>query len=169
MQNAYWEAVLLKRKKYGIAQLALLVWIAVFSAAAMVFPGCPALRWLQPFSTAVPFVQLWIPEPRWIFALAVLIPFAGRILLARKKEAGRWVIFGVQWLTMALNTVVAALHLMNEAGFLGTAMTHIQILFGNGVHTMFGEIAGLWLVGLAYPVAVIVLTSRWIPRLPRDR
>lgn len=145
------------RKKFGTALLCLLLLLFVFTVCAAALPDSVLFQFLQPFSVFLTFLQLWFGFAGWIILLLAVLPPIGWLLLNKEKAVGRYLILIPQWLTLASACVLTPLHVLNEFAFI------------NATGGRSGNDLGMTLLtalpAIVYPIAVLILTSKWKPNI----
>ena len=145
------------RRKYGTALLIILLTMLVFTLCSFLLPDSLLFMLLQPFSAFFAFLQLWFGFAGWIILLLAVLPLIGWLLLQKNHAAGRWMILIPQWLTLASACILTPLHVFNEFGY-------INATGGRG-----GSDLGITMLtalpAIFYPIAVLILTSKWKPTI----
>lgn len=144
-----------RRKRFGVAVLAILLWIAAVVAITHLVPVPYFFSFFHPFAVIESFLLQWYDWAWIIPVLLVLLSLLGWLLLSRDIRAGRYVLIGSQCVILAADAVITPLHLINGMS--------LYTMFLGRIPSNLGTIALLGLTAAVYPIAVIVLTNKWKP------
>lgn len=146
-----------KRRRCGILLLLLLLWVAVFTLLTHLFPVSYIFTFFQPFTFFESFLLQFTPYATILIYLLAALPLSGWILLRFDKRPGRSMILIPQVIVLAADAIVTPLHLFNEMGYFNAV--------GGRQAQNLGTTALLGLCGAIYPIAALILLSKWKPKI----
>lgn len=151
------EEILRRRRRFGIAALVILLWVACFVAITHYCHVPFYFSFLHPFTVIESFLIQWYDWAWGVSALLALLPLIGWMMLFRNVRAGRYVLIGSLCVILIMDAIITPLHLFNDMG--------LYNMFGGRMPSNLGMTALLGLVCAVYPVVVIILTHKWKPKI----
>lgn len=147
----------LHRRKFGIALLILLLWVAAFAILTQLFRVSYVFAFFHPFAFLEPFLLQFTPNAWIVILLLALLPLAGWLLLRFEKPIGKFLILASQIAILACNAIVTPLHLLNGMGYYNAT--------GGRAENDFSMTLLLCLFGAVYPIAALILFNKWKPKI----
>ncbi len=149
--------ILARRRRFGIALLLLLLWVALFTVLTHLFPISYIFTYFQPYTFFETFLLQFTPLVWPILFGFLLISLLGWILLRSDKKIGRILLLISQVTVLVFDAFVTPLHLFNEMGYFNAV--------GGRIDSSFTDTLLLGVCGALYPIAALILMNKWKPQI----
>ncbi len=151
------EEIQARRRRFGIALLLLLLWVALFTVLTHLFPISYIFTYFQPYTLLEAFLLQFIPLVWPVLFVLVLTSLLGWILLRYGNEIGRILLLISQITVLAFDAFITPLHLFNEMGYYNAV--------GGRVQSNFADTLVFGLCSAVYPIAALILMNKWKPKI----